>query len=154
MKKKNLDPLVFFWASPFFLPPRGLFLFLKGVARPCRALEGHGCNWECLHSQRHLALGAPHLHLSISFFYLLREIRENSCLKPQNATNSNVPLRACRHFPPLSLPPTQKSRKIFGCIKKSPYLCIVKIKETIPDATKTSDINNSNISNISNFQTI
>ena len=32
-----------------------------------------------------------------------------------------------------------------------PYLCTVKIKETTPNATKTSDINNSNISNISNI---
>jgi hypothetical protein len=42
---------------------------------------------------------------------------------------------------PLSLSSDQKIIKLFGHIKKSPYLCSVKIKETIPDATKTSDIN-------------
>ena len=37
----------------FYSKDWSLFLFLKGVARPCRALKGHGCNGECLHSQRH-----------------------------------------------------------------------------------------------------
>ena len=58
-----------FFCVSFFLAPKigALFLFLKGVARQGRALEGHGCNGECSHSQRHPfipASGALHLHLS------------------------------------------------------------------------------------------
>ena len=52
------------------------------------------------------------------------------------ATNPRPPLRPCRPLPRVSLPPDQKNRKIFGTLAKTPYLCIVKIKETTPDATK------------------
>ena len=53
MCPKKRDPDGLFCASFFYSKDWSLFLFLKGVARPCRALKGHGCNGECLHSQRH-----------------------------------------------------------------------------------------------------
>lgn len=52
--RRGTDGVLFFWALPFFhLQYWRFFLFLKGVARQGRALEGQGCNWECLYSQRH-----------------------------------------------------------------------------------------------------
>jgi hypothetical protein len=44
---------------------------------------------------------------------------------------SSRPTSLCRPFVPLSLPLNQKSRKTFGTIKKSPYLCGVKTEQQV-----------------------
>lgn len=53
IRDKKSVPGWLFCEAFFYSKNWSLFLFMKGVARPCRALEGHGCNRECLHSQRH-----------------------------------------------------------------------------------------------------
>ena len=83
IRDKKSVPGWLFCEAFFYSKNWSLFLFMKGVARPCRALGGHGCNGECSHSQRHPGhfspwCSAPTPFLK-SFFFLIKFA--NSCKK-------------------------------------------------------------------------
>ncbi len=95
----------------------------------------------------------PFVPVAAVFGHLLSPSRPClAAIPPPHATNPAAPLRACRSFLPLSLPLNQKSRKTFGRIKKSPYLCSVKIKETTPDATTQTFQTTQTVKQLKNIQ--